>query len=168
MKSFKFIRIFIVSLLLFLTIGCDQASKVFIRGSLDYNEQIEFFGRHFIITKVENTGAFLSFGDSLPILIKVFIFMILPGIFIALGLLFAVLKKDIQNLKLAGLCLILGGGIGNVFDRIAFGSVTDFLHINFGFIKTGIFNLADFFVMVGAFMILLKSVPMPLGKFSVR
>jgi signal peptidase II len=58
---------------------------------------------------------------------------------------------------LTGFCFVIGGGIGNVFDRIVYGSVTDFLHINFGFFQTGIFNLADLSIMTGVFIILLQS-----------
>ena len=51
---------------------------------------------------------------------------------------------------LVGFCCIIGGGIANVYDRIVYGSVTDFLHLDFGgFLRTGIFNLADVSVMVG-------------------
>jgi len=38
--------------------------------------------------------------------------------------------------------LLIGGGIGNVYDCILFGSVTDFLHLDFGIFRTGIFNFA--------------------------
>jgi len=51
---------------------------------------------------------------------------------------------------LVGFCCIIGGGIANVYDRIVYGSVTDFLHLDFGgMLRTGIFNLADVSVMVG-------------------
>ena len=49
-----------------------------------------------------------------------------------------------------GLACVLGGGIGNLYDRVLYGSVTDFLHIDFGLFQTGIVNLADVSIMVGA------------------
>ena len=52
---------------------------------------------------------------------------------------------------------LIGGGLGNIFDRALYGSVTDFLHIDFGLFQTGIFNMADVSVMVGVFTILLYS-----------
>ena len=52
-----------------------------------------------------------------------------------------------------GLACVLGGGIGNLYDRVLYGSVTDFLHIDFGLFQTGIFNLADVSIMVGAFLL---------------
>jgi signal peptidase II len=57
---------------------------------------------------------------------------------------------------LAGFCFIIGGGIGNLFDRIFRGSVTDFLYIKFGIFHTGIFNLADVSIMSGMFIVLIQ------------
>ena len=58
-------------------------------------------------------------------------------------------KKDV---------VIIGGGVANIFDRIVYGSVTDFLYINLGGIfKTGIFNIADLSVTTGMILILISS-----------
>jgi signal peptidase II len=58
-----------------------------------------------------------------------------------------------------GLSFIVGGGIGNLYDRILYSSVTDFFHIDLGGIfKTGIFNMADVSVMVGMGLILLAGI----------
>ena len=55
-------------------------------------------------------------------------------------------------------CCIVGGGVANVFDRIVYGSVTDFMHIDFGgSLRTGIFNIADVSVMVGLGCLLVAS-----------
>ena len=51
--------------------------------------------------------------------------------------------------------LIIGGGIGNLYDRVVFGRVTDFLHMNFHFFQTGVFNMADVSIMTGTFIMLL-------------
>lgn len=44
---------------------------------------------------------------------------------------------------------VIGGGIGNLIDRVAYGSVTDFLQFRLGAFKTGIFNMADVSVSMG-------------------
>jgi signal peptidase II len=49
---------------------------------------------------------------------------------------------------------VIGGGIGNLWDRVAYGSVTDFFQIKIGFFKTGIFNMADVSVSCGVLFIL--------------
>ena len=57
---------------------------------------------------------------------------------------------------LVGMCFAIGGGIGNLFDRIHYGSVTDFLHIKWGMFQTGIFNLADVSIITGMIIILIQ------------
>ena len=49
-----------------------------------------------------------------------------------------------------GLALILGGGVGNLLDRIVLeGAVRDFAIVGFGWLRTGVFNLADAAVLLG-------------------
>ena len=60
-------------------------------------------------------------------------------------------------LESLGLAFIIGGGIGNIFDRIVYGSVTDFFHMDFVIFRTGIFNMADVSVMVGTSLLLVST-----------
>lgn len=60
-----------------------------------------------------------------------------------------------------GLWMIVGGGLGNLIDRIAFGSVTDFIHLDF--VRFAIFNVADIFVCIGAGLVLLSVFTTELG-----
>ena len=53
---------------------------------------------------------------------------------------------------------VIGGGIGNLIDRIAYGSVTDFLLIKLGMFKTGIFNMADMSVTTGVLILLFLTI----------
>ena len=53
---------------------------------------------------------------------------------------------------------MIGGGIGNIYDRILHGSVTDFLYIDLGGVfHTGVFNVADLCITVGISIILIQS-----------
>ena len=51
-----------------------------------------------------------------------------------------------------GLCSVAGGGIGNIFDRVMYGSVTDFLYVRVGIFQTGIFNFADVSITAGVLL----------------
>ncbi|MFA6946987.1 MAG: signal peptidase II [Pedobacter sp.] len=62
------------------------------------------------------------------------------------------------KILLTGWCFVIGGGIGNLYDRIVHGSVTDFLHLDLGVFQTGIFNMADVSIMLGMVLILSGSV----------
>lgn len=151
------IRILLIVLTVSVNIGCDQVSKNIVREKMSYGGSIQLLNSHLTIAKVENTGAFLSLGDSWPPLVKRILLLALPIIAIVLGFAYLLFKFNTPRLFVAGACFIMGGGIGNIIDRIAYGSVTDFLHINFGIFQTGIFNMADVSVMVGAGLILLNS-----------
>jgi len=148
-----------------LNIGCDQVSKIIVRERVDYNEQISIIKNHFILTKVENTGAFLSAGNDLPIAVRFILLSILPVIVLGYGLFYLLMKKDLPKIMQIGLCFLIGGGIGNVIDRLLYGSVTDFLHMDFGLFRTGIFNLADVSIMIGIGMLIVQSLSV---KFSVQ
>lgn len=147
-----------IILLVILNIGCDQLSKNAVRKNIAYQEHIQLINDNFILTKVENKGAMLGFGSELSPILKIIFLQGLP-IIILLVLLFRILQKPKMNkwLVFAFACVI-GGGIGNLIDRIAHGQVTDFFHINLGFIKTGIFNMADVSVTMGVLMILFLSI----------
>jgi signal peptidase II len=51
--------------------------------------------------------------------------------------------------RLLGVACLLGGGVGNLIDRLAFGHVRDFAVLHAGAVSTGVFNMADVAVMVG-------------------
>ncbi len=151
-------RIVLVFTLIILNIGCDQISKKMVRDDVEFRSTTEIIGEKFILTNVENSGAFLGMGSDLNPTIKMIFLLILPIVVLLLVLHYLVTKKEIDNLTVIGLSFIIGGGIGNMYDRILYGQVTDFFHIDLGGIfKTGIFNMADVSVMVGMGFILLAS-----------
>ncbi len=140
-----------------MNIGCDQVSKNIVREKVNYGENITLLANHLTVTKVENTGAFLSLGESLPPILKNILLLIVPLMAIVLGFGYLLFRFNTPRLFVIGASFIIGGGIGNIIDRLAYGSVTDFLHISFGIFQTGIFNMADVSVMLGAGLILLNS-----------
>ncbi len=152
------IKIFLIVLIVVVNIGCDQVSKKIIRQTIHPYEAIHLLNNHLTVTRVENSGAFLSAGDSLPRTFKNVLLSLLPLIAVAFGFIYVLSKPAISNNMLTGFCFVIGGGIGNIFDRIVYGSVTDFLHINFGVFQTGIFNMADVSIMIGMFIVLLQAI----------
>jgi len=149
-------RIAIIIIVL-LNIGCDQISKEVVRKNVLSNDYIQLVDNKLILTNVENTGAMLGFGQDLPPILKVIFLQALPVI-VLLILLYRVLKKrELDKFMVVAFAFVIGGGIGNLIDRIAYGSVTDFFIIELGIFKTGIFNMADVSVTMGVLMILLFS-----------
>jgi len=141
-----------------LSIGCDQVSKMIVRKNIDYNEQISVIENRFILTKVENTGAFLSAGNDLPPSVRFVLLSLLPILVLGYGLFLLFTKPNFPRVMQVGISFLIGGGIGNVYDRIVYGSVTDFIHLDFGLFRTGIFNFADVFIMIGIGILFINSI----------
>ena len=116
--------------------GSEIFVSKFLNINLIWNEGIAFGLLSF---DQENLYNFLTI---LIILIIFFIFMM-------------TLKSD--GLKKIGLIMILGGALGNVFDRLLYKAVPDFIDFHIGNFHWFIFNLADIFITLGViFMILLE------------
>jgi signal peptidase II len=147
-----------ISILITVSIVLDQLSKVLIRKNIDQYSEIKLIGEYFILTNVENSGAFLGMGSDFSPFIKTIFLLILPIIILVCIMIYVYRDKEIDKISLIGFCFIIGGGIANIYDRIMYGSVTDFLFIDLGGIfKTGIFNIADLSVTTGMILILLMS-----------
>jgi signal peptidase II len=154
----RVVRTLGIILLIAANISCDQVSKSIAREELSYGEQTEVVGRMLMLTKVENKGAFLGMGSNLPDWLKNILLLGLPGLVMIGIFVFLMIKTEFTKTTVIGLSFIVGGGIGNLYDRILYGEVTDFLHMDFGGVfRTGIFNMADVSVMVGTGLILLES-----------
>lgn len=150
-------RFYIFALVL-LNIGCDQLSKEVVRKNVDSREYIQLIDDHFILTNVENTGAMLGFGASFSPILKIVLLQIVP-LLVLIVLLYRVLTKNtIGTWLVVAFAFVIGGGIGNLIDRIVYGSVTDFFQIRLGIFKTGIFNMADVAVTSGVLLILVLSI----------
>jgi len=157
MKSKRLLRTILILLLLALNIGCDQVSKAIVRDKMDSNSYYPFLHNHFTLVRVENTGAFLSLGDSLPGILKIVLLNILPLIAIIWGIVFILTKINLNRLTLFSLILIIGGGAGNLYDRMVHGSVTDFMWMNLILFKTGVFNVADLSITTGVIIIMIQA-----------
>lgn len=154
MSAKKLIRAIFIILILASNVGCDQFSKNLVRHNIDAHEEISLVHNYVMLTKIENTGAFLSLGQSLPQPIKILILTILPLLALGVALLVLLTRNNLNYLSIWGMSFIVGGGTGNIYDRIVHGSVTDFLHIDFVIFETGIFNMADVSIMTGMLMVL--------------
>ena len=147
-----------ITILITVSILLDQLSKFLIRQNVDQYSEIKLIGDYFILTNVENSGAFLGMGSDFSPFIKTVFLLILPIIVLICIMIYVYRDKQIDKISLIGFCFIIGGGIANIYDRILYGSVTDFLFIDLGGIfKTGIFNIADLSVTTGMILILLMS-----------
>ena len=150
-------RNILITIIVLLSIAFDQISKVWVRNNFESYIETSIVGDIFTLIKVENTGAFLGMGSELPETLRVLLLIVVPVIVLVGITVYTYLEKSLDETSIIGFSLIIGGGIGNIFDRIVYGSVTDFLYLNFEFFKTGIFNIADLSVTIGMILILISS-----------
>ena len=151
-------RNLLITTIVFLSIALDQISKIWVRNNFDSYIENSIIGDVFTLIKVENTGAFLGMGSELSETLRILLLIVLPIIVLISITIYTYIEKTLDKISIIGFSLIIGGGIGNIFDRIVYGSVTDFLYLDFGGIfKTGIFNIADLSVTTGMILILISS-----------
>jgi signal peptidase II len=132
-------------------IGCDRVTKDLAKEHLKDKPPHSYLNNTVKLQYVENTGAALSLGDTLPKTLNVLLLSVIP--LLILIIVFAYTIKNSREMalgKLFSIALIFAGGIGNIIDRILFDRhVPDFIIIGFKDLHTGVFNIADVCVMAG-------------------
>ena len=128
----------------------DQISKVLVVKLIDINSSIELIKNFFYLTYTHNTGAAFS------ILTGKRIFLILIALVILIVIFNYLRKNKIESkVEKIAFSLIIGGSIGNLLDRIVRGYVVDFLDFKIFGYNFPIFNLADTFIVIGVFLLLI-------------
>jgi signal peptidase II len=139
-------------------LGCDQLTKGIARVHLADGATTTLAGGAIRLGLVENPGAFLSLGASMPESVRTA--LLLFGVpLVLLVVCAAFLRLSARTpLDLVGIGLIVGGGLGNWLDRLLReGTVTDFVRLSVGPLHTGIFNAADVAIVFGVLVLLTSS-----------
>ena len=157
MNTRRIIRTLLIFAILVVNISCDQISKSIVRNKIDTDEQVSVVDNYVTLMRVENKGAFLSLGNTLPTPIRFILLSVFPLAVLGFGLGYLFFKTNLPKLSVLGFGFVIGGGIGNLYDRLVHGSVTDFLHIDFVIFQTGIFNMADVSIMTGMLIVVIGS-----------
>lgn len=153
-------KITIFSILFFII---DLVVKTIVKNSIELYSSIKIIPNFFNLTYVQNTGAAFSILENNRIL---FIIVALIAIFF----IYSYLNKINCFSKFNIICysLLIGGIIGNLFDRIVYGYVIDYLSFNIFGYNFPVFNLADSYIVIAVFLILLKEIKEAYGKVSSR
>ncbi|MDA9028713.1 signal peptidase II [Flavobacteriaceae bacterium] len=152
------IRSLLILILVAFNVGLDQVSKEIVRETVVPGSRTELLGKQLQLMNVENSGAFLSMGSDSNPTVKLIFLLILPVIVLGVVLYYVLTNTTLDRLSIVGFSSIAGGGIANLYDRFLYGSVTDFLFMDFGGIfRTGIFNVADLSVTTGMVLLLISS-----------
>jgi signal peptidase II len=145
--------LFLISLFV---LALDRVTKIAVAHRLSLHNSISVIPGFFRIIHAENPGAaFGIFADS-PSPLKVG--LLIAFSVIALLIVFVLLWKNSHTMTSTGigLALILGGAIGNLWDRLVSRHVVDFLLFYIGPHQWPAFNVADSSIVVGAMLLVLE------------
>ena len=138
--------------LLAATAGCDRVTKHFALTTLAGNPDHSYLSGTVRLQYHENPGAFLSIGASWSPELRTVVFQIGNSLFL-LALAVAATRRRWSRVESCGLALFMAGALSNLIDRIAVGSVIDFMNVGIGPLRTGIFNVADMAIMLGIVLV---------------
>jgi len=139
----------VVTVAIVATIGCDRATKHAATTMLSGQPDHSYLADTIRLGYVENSGGFLSVGASWPPAFRALFFIVATGVML-LTLAVVAVRRRRDKWSGLGFALFLAGGASNWVDRIDRGSVVDFLNIGVGPVRTGVFNVADVAIMLGA------------------
>ncbi|HZD48502.1 MAG TPA: signal peptidase II [Silvibacterium sp.] len=136
----------------------DRVTKQWVAGHIREGDAITVIPGVFRITHVENPGAAFSLFTDSPHP-EVTRWMLIAFSLIAAVAVLVVLARVGRRLSLTALsmALVLGGAIGNVWDRIRYGTVVDFLEMHIVHYHWPDFNVADSAIVIGGILLLLDS-----------
>ena len=137
-----------------LVIMLDQLSKLWISSHFIYGESLTVLGV-FDLVLVHNTGAAFSFLHDAGGMQR-WLFSVI-AVVASVWIVWLLRRHAAQTLFALALSLILGGALGNLIDRIAYGYVVDFLHFHWNGHYFPAFNIADSAITCGAFLLILDS-----------
>ena len=144
---------------IFLVVTVDQLTKKLAISFLrDASQSISIIPDLFSLTYTENKGVAFGMEFAPPLVL-----LLLTGLITVVVLLYVILSKNRSTLFLLPFALIVGGGAGNMIDRVILGRVVDFLYFDlyhgkiFGYYLSlwPIFNIADSAITIGACMLIL-------------
>ena len=151
-------RLLLASVVLVCFVSCDQVTKIMARSHLRSEPSLSCLGDMVRLTYAENPGGFLSLGASLPSEVRTWLFVPFTAVLLLGVGVMLVRDGTISTTKTIGLSLIAAGGVGNLIDRVAFGTVRDFLNVGIGPLRTGVFNVADLAITTGVVLLLALAV----------
>ena len=134
---------FILILLIFLA---DRISKIYILNLVELNNEVDIYITPYLnLYLIWNKGiafGFLSFNDSL-------IYNIITLVISLISLVLIIMIIKTSGFVKYSLMLVFGGSIGNLFDRIYYSAVPDFIDLHLNNFHWFIFNVADIFITIG-------------------
>lgn len=149
-------RMLIIGLVATFVVALDQSTKHLVVSLISLHEQIVVIPNFFNLTLIYNPGVAFGMGAELGDGIRQVVLALLAGC--ALIGIFYFLVKDYMYDRVAqvSIALVVGGGVGNIIDRVSLGRVVDFLDFYYGSYHWPAFNVADSAICVGVVILLFR------------
>jgi len=143
-------------LLVAVTLIVDRWTKALIRNRFDLNESISVIDGFFNITYVRNTGVAFGIFSSISSPVKSVLLSLFTACAAIVVIAYSVRSPVRNRLLQVALGLILGGALGNLYDRLAYGYVVDFLELYAGSYHWPSFNVADAAISTGVVLLAIE------------
>ncbi len=146
MTKAKILRLLIIS---GITVILDQLTKILVVASLEFGRDIPVIPGFFNLTHVLNPGGAFGLFAQHSGFVRVLFFLVFS--LVAVGFILYIYAGIPETHKVlgGGLCLIFGGAVGNLIDRVRMGKVVDFLDVYVGNWHWPAFNVADSAICIG-------------------
>jgi signal peptidase II len=122
----------------------DRITKAIVAAQIPFGTEVPVIGHLVGLTNVRNSGAAFGFAPAGATL------FLIASLAVSIGLVVYVARNPGTPWNDAVLGLILGGTLGNAFDRVVYGTVTDFINVHFW----PVFNVADSAISIGVFLLI--------------
>lgn len=153
------ILLIIIVLISGINFFADRITKIYAVEEIKGSGVISVVGDVFILTYAENEGAFLGFGSNMPKPLKSILLILFPCIIVGAAIFYTAFSHSITFGQLICLSCVIGGGVGNLYDRIMNdGIVIDFLNFGIGNLRTGVLNVADLSVTFGSIVFIILQI----------
>ena len=152
MKNENTRKLVISTLILLLIFLLDRISKISILNILEQNGKVDIYINTFLnFYLVWNKGI----GFGLLSSDQDYFYNIVTALIVFINFVIIFLLFNEKGMKYYFLLIILGGSLGNLFDRIYFRAVPDFIDLNYNGYHWFIFNVADIFITIGIILLIL-------------
>lgn len=143
-------------LLVGLILISDRWTKSIIHSQFEANQSIPIIDGLLNITYVRNTGVAFGIFSSTSSPLKAAILSIFTAAAAAVVIVYSIRSSEKNRLLQVSLSLILGGALGNLYDRLSYGYVIDFIEVFIGNYSWPAFNVADSAISIGVILLALE------------
>ncbi len=146
MKKYINLKLYLYLLIIFFVFLLDRVSKVYILNLADLNGEVSIYINNFlnfILIWNEGIGFGLFSNDSK------FYYNTFTALIIIINIIIIYLMLTSKDFRGYIFSVILGGSLGNLFDRLYYSAVPDFIDLNYNSFHWFVFNVADIFISIG-------------------